>query len=715
VTTTLIEKKPVEAMRVERRPGGVAMLVLDVPGQPHNTLSTDLLAEFESKTDALLSDPGVAAIVVCSGKPDGFIAGADLKVLEKMTREDAAELSRRGNELLGRVASAKKPVVAAVHGPALGGGLEVALACHYILATDHSSTVLALPEVMLGLLPAGGGTQRLPRRVGLVAALPMLLTGKRLRARAALRAGLVDQLTTPGGLHDTAARAAALLASGKLRRRKRKRPLWQRLAGTAPARGMVLRRAREEVMRKTRGLYPAPLAILECVETGLARGERAGFQCEARLFGDLVVSPEASSLVRMFHWNNELKKETTGVAPRPVKRVGVLGAGFMGAGIASVSVGKWPVVLRDISDDVLASAAKSVHEGLHKQQRSGSISLAERDQRWSRLLLTNDVEALRGCDLVIEAVFENLELKRKVLAEAEERLAPEAVFASNTSALPIGEIARDARHPERVLGMHYFSPVPKMPLLEIVAGKRTSNEAIETARAVGIDQGKTVIVVRDGPGFYTSRILAPFLNEATLMLAEGARIEDVDRALLDFGFPVGPIALIDEVGIDVGAHVAKDLAELFAARGGAPSDALPKLLEAGFRGRKNGKGFYTYPPEKKRGKKEPNAEVYALLGGGERRDLPAQDVRDRAILQMVNEAMYCLGEGILERPRDGDVGAVFGLGFPPFLGGPFRYVDQRGAAAVVARMEELAARHGPRFQPAPVLAELARTGKRFYA
>lgn len=704
-----------EAIRIDRREDGVAVVVFDVPDQPHNTLSPDLLSEFERKIGDLLGDSAVVAVVLTSGKKDSFIAGADLKVLEKMTSADeAAELSRRGNQLLRTLADANKPVVAAVHGSALGGGLEVALACNYILATDHPSTVLALPEVMLGLLPAAGGTQRLPRRVGLPAALPMLLTGTRVRARRALRMGLVDALTTPGGLADTAATAARMLAAGTLRKPRRKRNLVDRFVGTGPGRKVALRKAREQVMRKTRGLYPAPLAILDCVETGLAAGLDAGLALESKYFGELVVSPESASLVRLFHWQNELKRETKGGEPRPTKRVAVIGGGFMGAGIASVSLGRWPVVVRDISEKVLSSAAKQVHEGLEKQRRSASITLAERDRRWSRLHLTTAIDALDGADLVIEAVFENLDLKRKVLAEVEARISPEAVFATNTSALPITDIARDAVHPERVLGMHYFSPVPKMPLLEIVAAKATAPWAIETARAAGVAQGKTVIVVQDGPGFYTSRILALFLNEAILLLNEGARIEDIDRALLDFGFPVGPIALIDEVGIDVGAHVSQELGRAFAERGGEPSDVLAKMYEAGYHGRKNRKGFYAYPPPGKKRRKQVNADVYTFFGGGARRDFAVEDIRDRMALMMVNEAMHCLQDGILERPRDGDVGAVLGLGFPPFLGGPFRYVDRRGAAEVVDRLRMLADAHGKRFTPAKTLEELARGAKRFY-
>ncbi len=521
--------------------------------------------------------------------------------------------------------------------------------------------------------------------------------------------GLVDAVTTPGGIAESGVRAARRLLDGSLKPAQGGRSVVDRLARFGPVRGMVLKKARERVVGRTRGLYPAPPAILECVETGLAAGLERGLECEARHFGELVMSPESRALVWLFHAMNELKKAPDG--GRPVRRLGVLGAGFMGAGIASVSLSRCPVVVRDVDERSLGGAVGTVEKGLAKQVRSGAIYGSDRDVRRSRLHPTLEVADLAGCDLVIEAVFEDLELKRKVLAEAEEVLAADAVFASNTSALPIHEIAAGARHPERVLGMHYFSPVPKMPLLEIVVAEGTADWALAAAHAFGAAQGKAVIVVKDGPGFYTTRILAPALNEAMLLLEEGARIEAVDRALKDFGYPVGPVALVDEVGIDVGAHVARDLGAAFADRGLGASDALPRLAEAGYAGRKNRRGFYRYP---KKGKKQPNPEVYALLGGAERRKLDPVEMRDRVALLQVNEAAHCLGEGVIASPRDGDAGAVLGLGFPPFRGGPFHYVDAVGAAVVVARLEELAGRLGERFRPAPVLADAARKGTRFY-
>ena len=699
---------------VERRGDGVATVWLDHSEKPVNTLSPAAVEEFNEKVAPLLDEDDVRGMVVVSGKADTFIAGADLELIEGLGEDEISNMSREGNALLERIFTSKKPVVAAVHGAALGGGLEVALACHYILATDDPKTVLAQSEVMLGLLPAGGGTQRLVERVGLVAALPMLLTGKRVRARRAKKIGLVDAITTPGGIAETGARAALALADGSLKRRPREKNLLDRFAATGVGRSIVLRKARQQVARQTRGLYPAPPAILECVETGLKKGRVAGLACESDYFGKLAVSPESRNLVRLFHAMNEAKKPVDGDSGRKVGRLAVLGGGFMGSGVASVSLGLCPVVVRDLSDEVLGKAARLIDDGLKRQVRSGAIRRVEADRRRSRLVLTTEAGDLEGADLIVEAVFEDLGLKRRVLAEVEQRVATDTVFASNTSALPITEIATGARHPERVIGMHYFSPVPKMPLLEIVVAETTAPWATAVAHAFGTAQGKTCIVVKDGPGFYTTRILSPYLNEAVLLVEEGARIEDVDRAMKDFGYPVGPLALIDEVGIDVGAHVARDLGQAFAHRGLEGSDAMPRLYDAGLHGRKNGRGFYRYPPKNKKARKRPNQEIYNLLGGVDRRSVVVSEIQERLALLMVNEAVHCLEEGVISSPRDGDLGAILGLGFPPFRGGPFRHVDTIGRAKIAARLEELTQKHGERFQPAALLTETGADRSTFY-
>lgn len=712
-----------EAIQLIKRNDGVAILRFDTPDSPVNILSSRFFADFAAHLDTVARDPDIRACVLSSAKPDSFIAGADLDEVLAMTHaSDAAAFSREGHALLDRIAQSPKPFVAAIHGPALGGGLEVALACHYRLASDDSKTVLALPEVQLGLLPAGGGTQRLIPLVGLEKGLPMLLTGQRIRAARALKMGLVDALTSPYGIEDTAAKAALKLADGKLKPKRRKLTLKDRLL-EGLLRGMVLKQAHQGVIAKTRGLYPAPLAILDCVRVGLSQGLAKGQEEEERGFGMLVASPEAKNLIGLFHATTAKKKLPDGLTPREVSRIGVLGAGLMGEGIASVSISQVPVVLKDVSDETLSRAARNLHGSLAKRVKSGSLTPTMRDQQWHRLRFSTETADLAGCDLVVEAVFEDLDLKRKVLAETEAVIAPDAVYATNTSALPIASIAAHAQHPERVLGMHYFSPVPKMPLLEVVVTPQTADWAIATAMATGKAQGKTVIVVKDGPGFYTTRILAPFLNEAAALLAEGATVESIDRALKDFGFPVGPITLIDEVGLDVAAHVSKDLGQAFAHRGIVASEAMLRMVEAGYHGRKNGKGFYVYDAQGSSQKKPVNNDVYAFFrdpAAGARNRTSAgvpkgQELVDRPLLMMVNEAAYCLQEGILQEATDGDLGAVMGLGFPPFLGGPFRYADAMGIERLVARLEELAKAHGPRFAPAPLLVEMARDQRRFHA
>jgi 3-hydroxyacyl-CoA dehydrogenase/enoyl-CoA hydratase/3-hydroxybutyryl-CoA epimerase len=439
-----------------------------------------------------------------------------------------------------------------------------------------------------------------------------------------------------------------------------------------------------------------------------------GLEREARLFGELAVSDVSRRLVEIFFATTALKKDSgvddPAVAPRPVMSVGVLGGGLMGSGIAFVTVGAGVATrVRERDDLAAAKALASVRGLLDERVKRRSMTKLERQSTMRLLTATTDWSGFEHVDVLVEAVFEDLALKREMV-RAFERVNRRGIFASNTSSIPIGRIAEASSRPEAVLGMHYFSPVQKMPLLEVIVTPRTAPEATATAVALGKKQGKTVVVVNDGPGFYTSRILAPYMNEAAELLVEGASVEDIDGALTAFGMPVGPITLLDEVGIDVGAKVGKVLYEAFGERMAQPK-ALERLIADGRLGRKSKKGFYTYGAKKK----EVDATVYDLLPGGRaRKRIGRDEIAERVVLQMVNEAIRCLGEGILRSARDGDVGAIFGLGFPPFLGGPFRYGDAIGPRTLLDRMERWHDKFGERFEPAPLLVEHARTGTPFH-
>lgn len=708
-----------DALTVERD-NGIAVVTIDLRGEPVNKVTAGLRADFSRLFDQLVTDASVRGVVLISGKPDTWIAGADIdEFLTLRTAAEAEALSRSGQELLARLDKIQVPVVAAIHGACLGGGLETALACRWRIATEHPKTILALPEVQLGLLPGAGGTQRLPRLVGLQRALDMMLTGRNVRARKAYQMGLVDELVHPSILREVAVRRARELADGTARAThpmKGRGPAGVLLEDNPFGRSVVFRKAREGVMEKTHGHYPAPLAALAAVQTGYTQGVDAGYRAESHAFGELAVSEVSRQLVFLFFATTALKKDpgVSGDAPepRPVQSIGVLGAGFMGAGIASVAAQQGTSVrLKDTEMARVGRGIAAVSDVLRERLKKKQVTRLQYDDQLSLVGGTTDYAGFGQVDLVIEAVFEDLTLKHRVLADVEPLLDPTAVYASNTSTIPIARIAEASSRPGRVLGMHFFSPVHKMPLLEVIVTPGTEPDATVTAVAYGKRLGKTVIVVNDAPGFYTTRTLSAYMNEAGHLMDEGADILGVDTALTDFGFPVGPLTLLDEVGIDVGGKVGQVLGEAFGARM-APSQSLRNMAESGRTGRKGKKGFYLYDDAGKKGDVDPSA--YPILRGAERRPVPADEIVRRCVLAMVNEAALCLEEGVLRSARDGDVGAVFGIGFPPFRGGPFRYVDTVGAARIVEQLEALQARFGTRFAPAAVLVESARGHRRFY-
>jgi enoyl-CoA hydratase/long-chain 3-hydroxyacyl-CoA dehydrogenase len=718
---------------------GIAVVKLDVPNAKENSFTQDVANDFRKVVDQIQQDDNIKGVVVMSGKPNSFIAGADIKLIDTFkTADEAEKYVRDGQILLEKLEKSSKPVVAAIMGTCMGGGLELTLACNYRIAVNDKKTQLSLPEVMLGLLPAGGGTQRLPKLVSLTNALDMILTGKTIKPKKAKSIGLVDQIVEPLGpgllpadinthkyLEKVAIETAKNLVSGSLKV-QRVRPFVERATNYFLSRrplldSVVLRMAKDKIMKQTAGNYPAPMKILDSIRTGLTSGQQAGYEFEAKAFGELSQTPVSSALIGLFNGQTECKKNKYGPAKK-AQNIGVIGAGLMGAGIANVSIDKGiNTILIDTSKEALDRGQKQIIAQLDGSVKRKRYSKPERDSFITRLTPATSYNELRNADVVIEAVFEDLNLKHKIIQQIESVVSEDCVVASNTSALPIKDIASVSKRPERIIGMHYFSPVDKMQLLEIITTDKTSKETLAIAARLGLDQKKLVVVVKDCPGFFTVRALNPMLAEIARLLQEGVSPTEIDALTKAAGFPVGAATLIDEVGIDVGAHVSTYLAKALGPRvGGGSVEMLEEMVKAKMLGRKSNAGIYKYNTDKKaKSKKEVNEGATKILEKYRLQPATAvsstEDRQMRIISRFVNEASLCLEEGIIASPSDGDVASVFGLGFPPFWGGPFRFVDLYGAEKLVKNMERYANAYShEQFEPAAILKEHAKTGKKFY-
>ena len=695
---------------------GIAVITFDDPSKKVNTLSSKLFGFMEETLARLQKEKTLKAVVLISGKPDGFIAGADIDELQGITkREEFLDMLHRAHKLMLAFEALPVPTVAAIHGAALGGGLELALCCRYRIATDHKSTKLGLPEIMLGLIPGAGGTQRLPRLVGLATALDMILASKQLDAKRARKVGLVDEVVHPAELGNRARAAAKELAAGTLNIERPGRGFGALLLERTPARAIAFSKAREQVLKKTGGHYPAPKAAIEVMEKTAKMHLEDGLEVEAKAFADLVVTDVAKNLMRIFFMKNDLDKEKLPATPMDVDKVGVLGAGLMGAGIGQVLAGKGlQIRFKDMDQPALARGFKYCWDRFTEQVDRKRMTPIEREIQMARITGGTDYTGFKRAEVVIEAVFEDLKVKQSVLKETEAATSDKCIFASNTSSLPITDIAKASKRPERVIGMHFFSPVHKMPLVEVIKTKKTDDETVATTVALGRKMGKTVIVVNDGVGFFTSRVLGPFMNEAAFCLQDGASVEEVDAALTRFGFPVGPMTLLDEVGIDIAEKVGHILRDAFGDRFKAP-EATAKLIESGRKGRKNGKGLFLYEPDGKGGFKKGAVDesVYGLFGWTHK-PIASADIQDRCWMQMLLETVRCMEEGIITNPRDVDIGVIFGFGFPPFRGGLLRTADTMGIPAVVRRLAEFEKRHGSRFAAPKLLLDMEKQGKTFH-
>jgi 3-hydroxyacyl-CoA dehydrogenase/enoyl-CoA hydratase/3-hydroxybutyryl-CoA epimerase len=711
---------------VEKDTDGSAVLKLDVPDRPVNVFNRQVLADLDAALDAVKADTRIPLLVVRSGKKAGFVAGADLE--EFLTIRDAAEasaVSERGQRLFDKLAGLPMPTVAAVHGPCLGGGLELALACDYRLVYDRRETQLGLPEVNLGLLPGWGGTQRLPRVVGLERALQVILAGKRLSAPDAWRWGLADATASnEAELRDRFAKLTARAVQ------EGKRPLgglplrtWrQRLMESNPfGRRVIFRTAERLLRRRVWEDMPAPLEALEAVRVGLKRGTEAGLEYERGAAGRLAVTPACRNLIALWFQGEKARKgpaELRALHPPEVKRLGVVGAGTMGAGIAQLAALKGcEVVVQEVNQAALDAGMARVGGLFAKAVERRLLSEAEAQKRWAAVRGTLSWEGFADVDAVVEAALEDLDAKRAVFRELEARTKPTAVLATNTSSLPVERLQEGLAHPERVAGMHFFNPVHKLPLVELARAPASAERPLAVLSQLAVQLGKTPLLVKDSPGFVVNRVLMPYLNEAVVLVAEGMKVQEIDRTMQRFGMPMGPLELLDQVGLDVAAHVARSMQPVLAGRF-EPNAAFERMRAEGWLGQKAGRGFYVHKGKRPR----VNAQAEALMrgegaAGGLAQALPPaarlREARERMVLLTVNEAALACAEGLAATAGVIDLAMVLGTGWAPHRGGPLRYADDRGLADVVQSLADLATRHGRRFEPCAELKRRTEAGERF--
>lgn len=709
----------------------IAVVTIDIKGESQNVLKESFIDEVTAILDEVEQKGDVKGVIITSGKENTFISGADINMLKSLTsREAIAAVATAGYAISDRIEQFKIPVIVEVNGPCIGGGLELSLACHGRVGSTDPATKFALPEVQLGILPGGGGTQRMPALIGVIEAITMMTTGKQIPAKKALKMGLIDRVADKVNLRQASLQLIDDLAKGKVRRNQMRGNDWLKPAKATHyllnnylirlgfVRDFILDKARKQVNSKTKGKYPAPLRIIDCVEAW-AKGDRAqGYAAEAEGFADLLLSPQAEQLIKLFFAITDLKKErfiSGRTKPKEVTRLGVVGGGLMGSGIALVSAEKAKTSVR-VQERDHASLDKCMQYSwrhLNKKVKRRRMKPQQMKTIQNRITGTLDYSGFSQVQLVIEAAFESLEVKHEVIKNIEKHAPKDVIIATNTSSIPIADIAKAAKKPQNVIGMHYFSPVEKMPLLEIIKTPETSDKAIVTAVDYGRKQGKTVIVVSDGAGFYTSRILATYMNEAAHLLSEGVAVDKIDAAMLDFGYPVGPFTLLDEVGIDVATKIMPVLQEAFGERMAAP-ESFSQLKETGRLGKKDKRGFYDYNHTGD-GPRPVDTSVYTELGIQPNTVMSKEDIQKRCHLILLNEAARCLEEGILDSPRDGDIGAIFGLGYPPYLGGPFQYMEKVGLEVIESELRSLVDAGMARFEPSGIFAKLAEQNASFHA
>jgi len=693
---------------------GVAILKLNNP--PVNQLSKPFVEEIKDALTSAYGDSEVK-VVILTGTEKNFIAGADITELQKVKdREAIFPLVMENNKLLNSIEQGPKPVIAALNGNCLGGGLEIAMASHYRIAAKGIQ--VGQPEVQIGLIPGAGGTQRLPRLVGLPDALKMIATGQPISSEEGLEKGCLDEVVPLESLLEKALEVGKRFISEELNQRDRMTRLKKDKLPNFVAKKMIISYARGEAEKKGKG-YIAPFKAIEAMERGLSDDFEADLKIEAELFSDCAVSDVAKNLIGIFLNTRAAGKlpRIKGVEPQKIRTVAMLGGGTMGSGIVNLLLSNgFETILWDINDEAIQKGVSAIKKTFAYPIKIGKMTQEELDRKiQDHLTTTISLSDLKGVDLIIEAVLEDMNIKQGIWKKLQEICRPEVTFATNTSALPITEMASVLKDPGRMIGLHFFNPAERMQLLEIICGKKTSDGTLATSVAFGRAIRKVPIVVNDGPGFYVSRQLGALMGESTFMVGEGVDSAPIEEAVVDFGMPMGPATLSDLTGIDIGYHVGRNFEKSFGERW-KMSPIYELVYQTGCYGRKTGAGWYDYSSEKP----VPNSKVQEVIKkylkekGIKLKKLSHKEIIDRMLARAINEAAYMIQEEICDRPQDMDLAIIYGLGFPPYRGGILRYADTWGIRNVYEHLLKLEQEHGIRFKPASLIKEMAESGRTFY-
>jgi 3-hydroxyacyl-CoA dehydrogenase/enoyl-CoA hydratase/3-hydroxybutyryl-CoA epimerase len=720
-SATNMDMKKSITLKVE---DSIGWLELDLEGEKVNKFSTPVMYRIKEVLEEIRNNQEIKVLVVVSKKEKIYIAGADINEIRDIREEDDfLKAVSAGQGIMNEFEDLKIPVIAAINGACVGGGCEFALACDYRLASDDKSTKIGLPEVQLGIIPGFGGCVRLPRVVGLQESLGIILAGKSVPAKKALKIGLVDAMI-PAAIFDREVKkyAQKVLKEGAKKRKKTFKPsnMAQKITESFVMRGYVFKKAKEGVMKQSKGHYPAPLEALKVVkDTYKSSNREKALKREAEGFIKVAPGDVSKNLIGLYFMMEDVKKATgvpgKDIKPKATKHVSVLGAGTMGGGIAQLAADKGIFVrMKDISVEAIAVGLKAAHQIWDKKVKRRHMTSYEYTQKMDRLSGGTDYSGFKNTDVVIEAIVEDMNIKKKVIAETASHLKEDAIIATNTSSLSVTEMAEAHPNPKQFVGMHFFNPVHRMPLVEVIRGRETSDEVVAQIFKLSKDMGKTPVVVKDGPGFLVNRLLLPWLAEALFILEDGMDVVKVDRMYTHtFGMPMGPYRLMDEVGLDVCVKVLKIFKEAFTDRI-ETSDLVTKLAGTDRLGKKNGKGFYKYDSK---GKELGFDEgIYKDLGlNSIKNDLSEEECIQRGIYTMINEASRALLEDkIVETPEEVDLAMIMGTGFPPFRGGLLKYADSKGIKEIVSQLDVYESKYGKRFKPSEALIQMVQEGKNFY-